>query len=66
MHKQSGVHDCGLFAVAIAASICCGQDYAIMTFDQSLMRLHLVQCFDKKMITSMPFNDTDINIFYLS
>ena len=54
VHKQSGVGDCGLFAIANAASICCGQDPAVMTFDQSLMRLHLAQCIDKKMITPCP------------
>jgi len=43
IRKQSGVDDCGLFAIANAASICCGQDSAVMTFDQSFMRLHLAQ-----------------------
>jgi len=52
--KQSGVDDCGLFAIANAASICFGQDPAANVFDQSLMRLHLAQCIDKKMITLFP------------
>ena len=54
IHKQSGVDDCGLFAIANATSICNGQDPAVMKFDQSLMRLHLAQCIDKKMMTSFP------------
>ena len=40
IHKQSGVDDCGLFAIANATSVCYGQDPAVMNFDQSLMRLH--------------------------
>ena len=54
IRKQSGVDDCGLFAIANAASICFGQDPAANVFDQSLMRLHLAQCIDKKMITLFP------------
>ena len=54
IHKQSGVDDCGLFAIANATSVCYGQDPAVMNFDQSLMRLHLAQCIDKKLITSFP------------
>ena len=41
IHKQSGVDDCGLFAIANATSVCYGQDPAVMNFDQSLMRLHV-------------------------
>ena len=54
IHKQSGVDDCGLFAIANATTICFSQDPAEMNFDQSLMRLHLAQCIDKKIITSFP------------
>jgi len=37
IHKQSRVDDCGLFAIAKVASIYCGQDSAVLTFDQSLI-----------------------------
>ena len=52
--KQSGVDDCGLYAIANATSICHNQNPAVITFDQSLMRLHLTQCIDKKMIAPFP------------
>jgi len=52
--KQSGVDDCGLYAIANATSICYDQDPAVIDFDQSLMRLHLTQCIDSKMITPFP------------
>ena len=41
--KQS-VDNCKLYIVANAKSICHNQDTAVLTFDQSLMRLHLTQC----------------------
>ena len=52
--RQSGVDDCGLYAIANATSICHNWDPAVITFDQSLMTLHLTQCIDKKMIASFP------------
>ena len=52
--KQSGVDDCGLYAIANATSICLDQDPTLLNFDQSLMRLHLVQCIDSKMIAPFP------------
>ena len=45
VHKQCGVRDCGLFAVAFATAICFKQNLFV-PFKQDLMRLHLVQCFD--------------------
>lgn len=45
VHKQCGVRDCGLFAVAFATAICFKQNLFV-PFKQDLMRLHLIQCFD--------------------
>ena len=42
--KQLGINDCGLYAIANAAALCFGKDPATLYFNQSLMRLHLVQC----------------------
>jgi len=52
--KQSRVDDCGLYAIVNATSICYDQDPAVIDFDQSLMRLHLTQRIDSKMITPFP------------
>jgi len=54
IRKQSGVNDCGLFAIANAAFICFGQDPTANEIDQSLMRLHLAQCIDNKVIIQFP------------
>lgn len=37
---QSGGADCGLFALAFAASLCCGQDPTADYYDQRQMRTH--------------------------
>ena len=52
--KQLGINDCGLYAIANAAALCFGKDPATLYFNQSLMRLHLVQCLEQKRITHFP------------
>ena len=42
---QSGYNNCGLFAIAFAASLCTGEYATNKTFDQSAMREHLKKCF---------------------
>ena len=46
IHKQQGVCDCGLFAIAFATAICFKQSIS-EPFKQDVMRQHLVQCFEK-------------------
>ena len=46
IHKQQGVRDCGLFAIAFATAICFKQSIS-EPFKQDVMRQHLVQCFEK-------------------
>jgi len=52
VHKQHGVADCGVFAVAFATAICFKQKLDV-PFSQGLMRHYLVQCFEKS--TCLPF-----------
>lgn len=52
--KQLGANDCGLYAIANAAALCFGKDPVTQHFNQSLMRLHLVQCLEQKRITHFP------------
>ena len=54
MKKQKGSSDCGLFAIASAASLCNGQDPSAQAFDQSVMRAHLALCFDCEEISHFP------------
>jgi len=39
--KHSGVDDCGLFAIADAASICFGREPTANEFDKSLVRYYI-------------------------
>ena len=54
--KQLGERECGLYAIAgaNAAALCFGKDPATLHFNQSLMRIHLVQCLEQKRITNFP------------
>ena len=52
--KQLGANDCGLYAIANGTALCFGKDPATLRFNQSLMRLHLVQCLEQKRITHFP------------
>ena len=46
VHKQQGVKDCGLFAIAFATAICFKQELTV-PFNQEVMRQHLIQCFEE-------------------
>lgn len=46
VHKQQGLRDCGLFAIAFGTAICFKQSIS-EPFNQDVMRQHLVQCFEK-------------------
>lgn len=52
--EQAGVRDCGLFAIANAVAIANGVSPSAIKFDQTLMRIHLMQCFKDKNITLLP------------
>ena len=53
VHKQQGLKDCGLFAIAFSTAICFKQDLSI-PFNQGLMRQHLIQCFEKCVCLPFP------------
>lgn len=52
--KQLNINDCGLYAIANAATLCFGKDPATLHFNQSLMKPDLVQCLEQKRITHFP------------
>ena len=54
VHKQQGVKDCGLFAVAFTTAICFKQELAV-PFNQEIMHEHMVQCFEKGVCLPFPF-----------
>jgi len=53
VHKQHGVADCGVFAVAFATAI---KQKLDVPFSQGLMHHHLVQCFEKSTCLPFPFS----------
>ena len=52
--KQVGSTDCGLFAIANAIEIILGNDLTSIVFDQSMMRTHLISCFEKGKLVPFP------------
>ena len=46
--------DCGLFAIAFAMAICGGQRPEELMFDAKIMRQHLLQCLENRVITQFP------------
>ena len=56
--KQDGTTDCGLFAIATCVSL--ASDVTLPNkFDQSAMRKHLVECFEKLSLEPFPVVATD-------
>ena len=51
---QSGISDCGLFALAFTTALCSGQDPATLNFDQSRMRRHVLSCIQSGCVTPFP------------
>ena len=51
IQQQTGDNDCGVFAVAYAFHALLGDNIETLEFDQSKMRLHLLDCLKKKKLT---------------
>ena len=67
--KQKGVRDCGVFAIAIAASLAhFGLDGAMAcsSFSQSGLRDHLLLCFENMCLTPFPHNMVEYNSIKLT
>jgi len=52
--KQQGPSDCGLYAIAFARSLLAGKDPCKVTYNQSAMRAHLLQCLTDGELTEFP------------
>ena len=55
VQMQSGQADCGLFAIAFATALSNGLHPGAYFFDQTLMRSHLLDCFEKGKIGKKNF-----------
>ena len=51
---QEGSSDCGLFAIATAFNIASNVDVNSVRLDQPKMRRHLVECFERDVLTEFP------------
>ena len=54
VQQQSGITDCGVFAVAFAYHAAIGDELKRIIFDQGQMRKHLLRCFEKKELSRFP------------
>lgn len=52
--KQSGVHDCGLYAIAFCTALANKTDPCLCIFRQDEMRSHLISCFESSRVTPFP------------
>ena len=55
-HKQIGSDDCGVFAIAYAIGMFNGIEPDKVIYDQSKMRSHLIQCFEKQQLDPFPIH----------
>ena len=56
VQQQRRECDCGLFVIATALHIAAGNNIEEVSFDQTKMRSHLVQCFEMEVLS--PFSRT--------
>ena len=54
VQRQSGLSDCGIFAIAFATALCMGIDPYTLNIDQNKSRIHLLKCFEQKNISAFP------------
>ncbi len=54
VQQQRGSNDCGLFALAFIASICCGVEPSTVTYQQNAMRQHLLACIEGNEMKPFP------------
>ena len=52
--RQSGSHDCGIFAIAFATTLCFGNQPGKILYIQSKMRGHLLQCLNNGTMEELP------------
>ena len=62
VQPQKKGYDCGLFAIAFTYHMARGDDVTKIHFNQSLMRQHLLKCFEKQKLSPFPLAQADNNI----
>ena len=51
---QKGSADCGLYAIAMMTSLANNEDPANVVYDQTALRIHLVECFENGCLSTFP------------
>ena len=54
VQQQEGTQDCGLFCIANAYSVAMGKNPRNIDYNQSTMRSHLEECFEKEELSLFP------------
>lgn len=54
VHRMAGNSDCGVFAIAYAVDLACGNDPTACSYDQRSMRPHLLSCLRKGSMVPFP------------
>ena len=54
--KQLGETDCGLYTIAIMTCLAYGEDPTCLVFDKTMLRPHLVECFERKSLQPFPIS----------
>ena len=54
VQQQKNSVDCGLFAIAFATSLAFGDDPRDITYDEDVLRSHLVNCLTEKNMSKFP------------
>ena len=57
VQQQTGGADCGIFAIAYAYHAARGDKVETLNFDQARMRQHLLNCFEKELLSPFPVLD---------
>lgn len=52
--RQSNGYDCGVFAIAFAASLANGEDLTTRLYDPKNLRSHLIECFSSEKLSQFP------------
>ena len=54
VQQQENSYDCGLFAIAFAFHLAQGDEPSALNFDCKKLRQHLVECFEKEILSPFP------------
>ena len=54
IQQQEGSTDCGVFSVAAANHCAMGDDFGGVTIEQNGMRRHLLECFERRQLSTFP------------